>query len=58
MTAPSSRHTPLAGGFPIAAGVILGVVVGLIVGQATLGFFIGLGLGVRIALALWLRSRS
>lgn len=57
MTLPAPRPTPLAGGFPIAAGVIAGVIGGSIAGQATLGFFIGLGTGVAIALLLWLRSR-
>lgn len=58
MTSSPSSPEPLAGGFPIAAGVILGVAIGLIVGQATLGFFIGLAAGVGIAVALWLRSRT
>ncbi len=58
MTTPSPTPTPLAGGFPIAAGVIVGVGGGLIAGQATLGFFLGLGVGVAIAIALWLRSRG
>lgn len=50
-------RTPLAGGFPIAAGVMLGAVIGFAAGQPTLGFFIGLAVGVAIAAALWLAGR-
>lgn len=50
--------TPLAGGFPIAAGVLLGCILGFVGGQPTVGFFVGLALGSAVAAALWLRGRA
>ena len=51
---PSS---PAAGGFPIAAGAILGTIGGLVARQPTIGFLTGLGAGVAIAIVIWLRGR-
>ena len=47
----------MAGGFPIAAGVMLGAVIGFIARQPTLGFLIGLGIGCLIAIILWRRGQ-
>ena len=54
MVTPVSRSSR-AGGFPIAAGVMLGCMLGFVAGQPTVGFFVGLGIGSVIAVALWLR---
>lgn len=46
-----------AGGFLIAAGVLVGVVGGSFVGEASAGFLIGLGVGVVLALLVWWKDR-
>lgn len=50
-------NSPTAGGFPIAAGAIVGTIAGLFAGQPTIGFLTGFGIGVAIAIAIWLRGR-
>jgi hypothetical protein len=46
-----------AGGAPIALSVIAGTAIGFFAGETTLGFFVGLGIGVAIAVAIWRRGR-
>jgi hypothetical protein len=52
-----TQRSPTAGGFPIAAGAILGTIGGLVARQPTIGFLAGLGLGVLVAVAIWLKGR-
>lgn len=48
-----------AGGFFIAIGVILGAILGgAIFGQPSAGLLVGLGLGILIAVVIWLRGRA
>lgn len=54
----SGRKPSNAGGFVIAAAVLVGVVIGLIVGQPSIGFLVGLGIGVAIAVGIWWRERG
>ena len=49
--------SPQAGGMPIALGAIGGAGVGLAFGESTLGFLIGTGAGVALALLIWWRGR-
>jgi hypothetical protein len=56
MTDPAKRPAT-AGGFLIAAGLLLGTVVGVAVGQPSLGFLAGLAIGAVLALLLWLLDR-
>ncbi|WP_324750844.1 hypothetical protein SH591_05380 [Sphingomonas sp. LY54] len=56
MNAPQSNRTQ-AGGFLIAASVIVGSVAGMIVGQPSAGFVVGLATGVILAVVLWRRDR-
>ena len=49
--------SPVAGGFPIAIGALIGTAVGVALRQPTIGFLGGLGLGCAIALVVWLRDR-
>lgn len=46
-----------AGGSILAGSIIAGTVGGVIVGQPSIGFLAGTGVGIVIALALWLRDR-
>jgi hypothetical protein len=47
-----------AGGFILAACIIGGTVAGAILHQPSIGFLIGLGAGILIALIIWLVDRS
>lgn len=59
MTIPPSppASPPAAGGALIALGAIGGAVIGFLIGEATPGFLIGTGIGIVIAVLLWLRDR-
>ncbi len=54
MTRPRSGG---AGGVLIAIGATIGVAVGINTGQATTGFLLGTGVGIALAVVLWLRNR-
>ncbi len=56
MTTPSKRPAN-AGGFIIAAAVIVGTGVGVAQRQPSVGFLVGLVVGVAVAVALWLMDR-
>jgi uncharacterized membrane protein len=47
-----------AGGFVLAACIIGGTVAGAILHQPSLGFLIGLGAGILLAIIIWLVDRS
>ena len=57
MTEPSKSGAQ-AGGFLIAASILVGAVGGIVLGQPSMGFLVGLGVGVALALALWWRDRA
>ncbi len=46
-----------AGGFLLAAALLVGTVIGLLVGEPSIGFLVGLGIGSVVAVLLWLRER-
>jgi hypothetical protein len=46
-----------AGGSILAGCIIAGVIGGVIVGQSSIGFLTGTGIGILIAVLLWLRDR-
>ena len=50
--------SPNAGGFFIAAGVVIGASAGVLLGQSTIGILAGTALGVAGALIVWLRNRT
>lgn len=56
MTVPR-KHGAQAGGFLIAAGILVGVLGGLAAGEPSAGFLLGLAAGVAVALLLWWRDR-
>ena len=57
MAVPQSK-TPLAGGCFLSLAIMAGVAIGVTQGEASLGFVIGLGVGLVIAVAVWLRDRK
>ena len=56
MNRPAKRAAN-AGGFLLAVSVIVGTAIGVAKSQPSLGFLVGLAIGVTLAIALWLRDR-
>ena len=56
--APMASPNPSAAGAPLAVSVLAGATIGAIAHQSVLGAAIGLGVGIVIAVALWLRDRA
>lgn len=52
----SGRYSQ-AGGFILAASIFAGTLAGVIVGQSSIGFLVGAGAGVALALMFWLNDR-
>jgi uncharacterized membrane protein YgaE (UPF0421/DUF939 family) len=52
-----SNKSAQAGGSILAGCIIAGVIGGVILGQPSIGFLAGLGIGVVIAILLWLKDR-
>jgi energy-converting hydrogenase Eha subunit B len=46
-----------AGGFILATSIIVGAVAGTMLGQSSIGFIVGTGAGVLLALLVWLVDR-
>ena len=53
-----ATSSPPAGGALIALGAVLGAVIGLVRDQPTIGFLIGIGIGIAAALVIWWRGRG
>jgi hypothetical protein len=53
----ASSPSPTAGGAPIALAAIAGALIGFFAGETTIGFLIGMTLGIAVALAIWWRQR-
>ena len=51
-------RNPRGAGAPFVLVLITGLIVGFLVGQPTIGFLIGLGIAVVIALILWRGDQS
>ena len=56
MDGPSNTGSR-AGGSILAGCIIAGVIGGVILGQPSIGFLVGTGIGVAIAILLWLKDR-
>ena len=56
--ANASSRAPLAGGFLLAMSLMAGVIIGSIRGEPSMGFVIGLAVGIALVLAIWLRERA
>lgn len=50
---PASKPPRLGGGGPLAMLILAGTVIGGLFHQPSIGFLIGLGLGVIVALLIW-----
>ena len=56
MTVPAPKPRQ-AGGVLLALGFTLGSVIGVVLGEPSAGFVIGGGIGIALAVAIWLRDR-
>jgi uncharacterized membrane protein len=54
---PQHKNYSRAAGSMLAISIIAGAVAGVIVGQPSIGFLIGLGAGVLLAILFWLIER-
>jgi uncharacterized membrane protein (UPF0136 family) len=54
----ADRPGPRAGGFIIAVAIMAGTIIGGLKGQPSIGLLAGLGIGVAVALAIWLKDRA
>lgn len=57
MTHPSDKPSPRGSGSLIALAILAGVIGGAALGQPSIGFLVGTGIGVGIAILLWIRDR-
>lgn len=58
VTWPGMDRTPKAGGFLLVAAILLGFAAGLATGDVMRGVIIGTGVGIVIAIAVWLVDRT
>ncbi|QLC20971.1 hypothetical protein HFP51_01475 [Parasphingopyxis sp. CP4] len=56
--AETSRDNGIGGGVFIAFGPFIGLALGWILGQPTIGLLVGLAVGIFLAIAIWLATRS
>lgn len=57
MASPPSNRAPKAGGFLLALAIIAGVLIGGLLGQPSIGFLVGVGVGVLLVALVWLLDR-
>ena len=50
------RYTQ-AGGFILALSILVGAIVGAMLHQSSIGFLVGLGVGVLLAVLIWVLDR-
>jgi hypothetical protein len=53
----STGRSTQAGGFILALSILVGVVAGVALHQSSIGFLIGLGVGIVLALLIWVLDR-
>ncbi|MES2987691.1 MAG: hypothetical protein V4808_07280 [Pseudomonadota bacterium] len=53
----NASRTPMAGGFLLAIALLVGVIVGAVKGEPSLGFVVGLGIGIAGLVIVWLLDR-
>jgi len=54
----SGNRAPRSGGFLLALGIILGVIGGGLLGQPSIGFLVGLAVGIVLLALVWLSDRK
>ena len=51
---PAKSNAPLAGGFLLSVCLLAGALIGVYLGQPSIGFLVGAGIGLTLAIAIWL----
>ena len=51
---PAKSNAPLAGGFLLCVALLAGALTGIFLGQPSIGFLVGAGVGLTIAIVIWL----
>jgi hypothetical protein len=57
MNAPSQNRAARAGGFLLAASILVGAIAGSILHQPSIGFLVGTGVGLFLLALVWLIDR-
>jgi len=57
MATPPSSRPPMAGGFLIAAAVLIGAIAGVMLRQPSAGVVVGAVVGVALAALIWVRDK-
>lgn len=55
--AETSPKTPRSAGVFLALAILAGTVIGIFQGEPSIGFLVGTGIGIAIAVAVWLLDR-
>jgi len=53
----AKSNAPLAGGFLLSVSILAGALTGVFLGQPSIGFLVGAGSGLIIAIVIWLLDR-
>ena len=53
----AKSNAPLAGGFLLSISILAGALTGVYLGQPSIGFLIGAGIGLALAILIWLLDR-
>jgi hypothetical protein len=57
MTLPRPNRAGKAGGFLLAASILVGTLAGLFLGQPSIGFLAGAGIGIALTALVWVADR-
>ena len=53
----AKSNAPLAGGFLLCVALLAGSLTGIFMGQPSIGFLVGAGIGLTIAILIWILDR-
>jgi hypothetical protein len=57
MNAPQQNRSAQAGGFLLAASILVGAIAGSLLHQPSIGFLVGTGIGLLLLAIVWLIDR-
>ncbi|HEV2079740.1 MAG TPA: hypothetical protein VGR19_07585 [Allosphingosinicella sp.] len=57
MASPPTDRAPKAGGSLLALAIVAGVLIGGLLGQPSIGFLVGLAIGVGLLALVWVKDR-
>ena len=53
----AKSNAPLAGGFLLCLSLLAGALIGVFLGQPSIGFLVGVGVGLALVILIWLVDR-